>query len=489
MKNLVRTSIFLTFLVFVVACSQSEQHPEIEPSAATKKYIDLSGYAHPNVAFIRQNLTAMEANKPFDGIVFRVDPVNGFNSNLTPTLLEPVAWNASNINFTTLANIPWKKFTNNFIRLDTTDGSYDPEWFNDVRWNTVANNMKLFARIAKVSKSKGIVFDNEPYGYNPWDYSTAEYPGKTFAQVYAQVRKRGAQVMNAWQNEYPNITVLNLFGLAIVRAQTDYYGGDQSKAEWGLWGAFIEGMLDVISPTAKLIEGNEGSYYYTKDTDFSSFRNYKYGARNLLSLENRSKYDRQMKIAYAVYVDGVLDLWKSPRFFGYYFASEAERRRYAQHNFYHALKNTDEYVWVYSENMDWWGVKGQGVSVPGSLPGIMRLAKDKITNAQPLGFSITAAVDKAAAEYARRIFVSGKIFKRGKTFNVRLYSGPPIGIEAEDSACNTYYSDETFFTYDCVFPYGWSGSLTPTSSEMSFTPVKRTYTNLTDNVSVNYSAR
>jgi hypothetical protein len=56
--------------------------------------------------------------------------------------------------------------------------------------------------------------------------------------------------MNAWQSEYPNITVLNLFGLAIVKAQTDYYGGDHSKAEWGLWGACMEGMLDMVNPDA-----------------------------------------------------------------------------------------------------------------------------------------------------------------------------------------------------------------------------------------------
>jgi hypothetical protein len=485
--NFIRMMLCAGSIIFLAACAQSDT--SLEPLAVSKKLVDLSGYALPNVAFIQQNLVAMEANKPFDGIVFRVDPVNGFNSTLTPTLLEPVTWNSSKINFTTLANIPWKKFTNNFIRLDTTDGSYNPQWFNDARWNQISANMKLFARIAKVSKSKGIVFDNEPYGYNPWDYSVSEYPGKTFAQVYAQVRKRGAQVMNAWQSEYPNITVLTLFGLAIVRAQTEYYNGDQSKAEWGLWGAFIEGMLEVINPGAKLIEGNEGSYYYTRDTDFSSFRNYKQGARTLLSSSNRIKYDRQMQIGYAIYVDNVLNLWKSPRFFGFYLASQLERQRYAEHNFYHALKNSDEYVWVYSENMDWWNVKGQGVTIPAGLSAIMYRAKDKIAKNLPLGVSITQAVEKATFEFGRRIFVDGKIFKGGKDFDVRLFSGPAIGTENEDSACNTYDSEESYFAYDCTLPYGWSGTLTP-SSNTSFTPAKRSYTNLTsDRSNMNFSAR
>lgn len=486
--NLTRTILLVGLVVVIVACDQAAG-TTLEPSATNKKYIDLSGYAHPTVDFIQKNLAVMEANKPFDGIVFKVDPVNGFDSERTPTLLETTRWKSSSIDFNALANLPWKKFTNNFIRLDTVAGGDEADWFNDARWNTVVSNMQLFAKIAKTSKSKGIVFDAEPYGYNPWDYSTAEYPGKTFQQVYAQVRKRGAQIMNAWQSEYPNITVLNLFGLAIVRAQTEYYG-DQSKAEWGLWGAFIDGMLDVINPSATLVEGNEGSYYYTSAADFESFREYKRGARNLVSSENRVKYDKQMKVGYAIYVDNVLNLWKSPRYFGYYLASDLERRRYAAHNFYHALKNSDEYVWVYSENMDWWGVKEQGVTVPNRLPGIMQSVKNRIANGQGLPFSITQAVEKATFEFDRRVFVDGYIYKNGLEFNVRIRSGPPIGLEQEDSACNTYDNHPDYWNFDCAFPYGWTGTLTPSDSDVTFTPAQRSYTNLRQSMSdVNFSAR
>jgi hypothetical protein len=179
----------LSLCLVLAACSQSEGTLAVE--AVTKKYIDLSGYAHPDVAFIRDSLAAMEANKPFDGIVFRLDPANGFDSNSTPVLLDTRRWNSSSIDFNVLGSLPWKKFTHNFLPLDTTDGSYTPNWLSDTRWNQIAANMKLFAKIAKTSKSKGIVFDAEPYGYNPWGYSTGEYPTKTFAQVYEQVRKRG----------------------------------------------------------------------------------------------------------------------------------------------------------------------------------------------------------------------------------------------------------------------------------------------------------
>jgi hypothetical protein len=106
--NLVRSAVFLVTLVMVVACSQSEV--ALAPQAVTKKFIDLSGYAHPNVAFIQKNLATMEANKPFDGIVFRVDPANGFDSASTPVLLDTRHWNSSSIDFNVLSSIPWKKF-------------------------------------------------------------------------------------------------------------------------------------------------------------------------------------------------------------------------------------------------------------------------------------------------------------------------------------------------------------------------------------------
>jgi hypothetical protein len=488
--NFIRLFVCGAFLFTLAACSQNVKTGDLEPSATTKKYIDLSGYALPNVAFIQNNLAAMEANKPFDGIVFRVDPANGFNSNRTATFLETARWTSSSIDFNALTAIPWNKFKHNFIRLDTTDGSYSPDWFSDTRWNQITDNMKLFAKIAKTSNSRGIVFDPEPYGYNPWDYSAAEYPGQTFAQVYAQVRKRGAQTMAAWQSEYPDIQILMLFGLTIVREQTERYGGDQSKAPWGLWGAFIDGMLGAMNPTSRLIEGNENSYYYKSAADFENFRDYKSGARTLLSNENRTKYDTQMNIAHSVYTDNVLNLWKSPRLFGYYLASDVERRLYAVHNFYHALKNSDQYVWVYNENMDWWGTKGQGVNIPSTLLSIMQRAKSRLSAGQGLSFSVTAAVGRATFEYDRRVWMDGYIYKNNLDFYVRVRSGPAIGVEREDTACNTYNNHPDYWYYDCAFPYGWSGTLTPSDSEVGFTPGNRTYTNLTQYTpSQNFSAK
>ena len=67
-----------------------------------------------------------------------------------------------------------------------------------------------------------------------------------------------------------------------------------------------------------LIDGNEGSYYYTAAEQFENGAAYIRGADSLISPENRSAYDAQVEVAQAIYVDGLLNLWKAPEFFGFY---------------------------------------------------------------------------------------------------------------------------------------------------------------------------
>lgn len=171
--------------------------------------------------------------------------------------------------------------------------------------------------------------------------------------------------MTIVQNEIPDVQIMLLFGLTVTQMQVE---GREDKSlentEWALWSSFIDGMLDVIGPSARLIDGNEYSYYYTSPTDFDTFASLKQSARSYISPENRYKYDTQVKIAQSVYADGNLDLWKTSQFIGHYFQSSSDRLRWLEYTLYHALRTTDEYVWIYNENMDWWGTSGSGKTLP-----------------------------------------------------------------------------------------------------------------------------
>jgi hypothetical protein len=464
--------------LLLASCGGSSTEPSAQPESAapaagtSSRAIISVGYDQPSASFIAKNIAAMQS-QPLDGVVFTVNP--GGDGGIA-ALLDPASWAEANAMLDTLAGIEWGRLQYNFIRLDTAAGDNLPQWFDDARWARIEANMRLLARAAKTAKAKGLMFDIEPYGVNPWQYRADEFPGKRFADVRAQVRKRGAQFMRALQTEFADIELLCFFGPSIARAQIESYGGDREKAEWGLSADFFDGMLDAIGPQARLIDGHEGAYYHTNAQAFDDSRAYIRGARELMSPENRATYDAQFGIAQTVYVDGTLDLWRSPRFFGHYLADDGQRERYAQHNLYHALRTSDRYVWLYGENMDWWNSKGAGVNVPAALPGLISEARRKIDGDQPLGFDIAAAVAVATERFDRRQFVSGKIYPNAADLGgTRVRSGPPIGLENEDSACNTYRNHPDYWSYDCAFPYGSSVTLTITRQGTTFDPPQRRY--------------
>jgi hypothetical protein len=456
--------------------SQSGAVPERpEQAPASERVLISVGYDQPSARFISENIGSMQS-QPLDGVVFTVDP--GGNDS-SATLLDPTRWLEEGAMLDMLSRIDWGRLQHNFIRLDTVADGDRAEWFDDARWSRIEANMRLLARAATAAKAKGLMFDIEPYGINPWQFRAEEFPGKSFADVRAQVRQRGAQFMRALQAEFPAIELLCFFGPSIARAQIESYEGNREKAEWALSADFFDGMLDAIGPQARLIDGHEGAYYHTSAQQFDDSRTYIRDTRELMSPENRDKYDAQFGVAQTVYVDGTLDLWRSPRFVGHYFANDAEREQYAQHNLYHALRTSDRYVWLYGENMDWWNRKGAGVNVPAALTGIITAARGKIAGGQPLGLDITSAVAAATERFDRRVFLSGRIFPNGTDLgDTRVRSGPPIGLEKEDSACNTYRNHPDYGSYDCAFPFGWSGTLTIESESRTFDPAQRPYRQL-----------
>ena len=83
----------------------------------------------------------------------------------------------------------------------------------------------------------------------------------------------------------------------------------------------------------------------------------------------------------------MLDLWKSPRFVGFYLKNADERFKLLEHNLYYGLKNADDYVWVYGENVDWWKNK-----VPAGLEAALISAQDKVNSGQPLNFGWSAVI-------------------------------------------------------------------------------------------------
>jgi hypothetical protein len=96
-----------------------------------------------------------------------------------------------------------------------------------------------------------------------------------------------------------------------------------------------------------------------------------------------------VRVGQALYVDQNFALRQpdTERYVSYRMTPE-ERAQWFEHNTYWALYTTDEFVWCYSERMNWW--KNQ---VPPGLEAAIVSARQKIADGKPLGFEIEPLIE------------------------------------------------------------------------------------------------
>jgi hypothetical protein len=424
------------------------------------------GWDAPTPDVLRANIKAVQQS-PFAGLTLQL--------NAGRTIFNKVAYPEGTFvkDQRDLAATQFGQLKHNFISIwSARENGWD--WFNDHDWAATETNAQNFAKTAKAGHLEGFFFDPEPYGTNPWSYNSQLYPTQNFASVQAKVRQRGAGFLNAVQSQMPKVKILMLFGASVVKAQAED-AGRLEKADWVLLASFIDGMLDVINKEAELIDGNEGSYYYTLASGFSDFRAYQQAARAYVSPENRVKYDRQVKIAHAVFVDGLLNLLKSPRFFGYYLQNDLERQQFLEYSTFHALQNSDRYVWVYNEDMDWWNTRGKGIQLPVGLSKTLKRSVLKVNQKRNLGFN-TDFANQARQRHNTKVQVFGRIAtKAGQGVGGVLINAGFL-LNGQDTACQ-YSNPDGYFS--CTVPPNWNGTITPVLQDYGFSPAKLEFKNLT----------
>lgn len=391
--------LLLLFLPVAIVFFIYAQEASVQ-NLSNKKLIEW-GFDSPTPEHLRDNIRVME-EQPFDGVVFRL------RKNPAHSVFEINALSEEEMKLEVLEGIKWEKFDSNFLKLWATDPS-GMDWFDDAHWETITANLKLYAKAVNAAKAKGIVFDVEPYerfGKNPWAFWTKDkqelYPGKTLEEVEAKVRERGAQFMNALQSEKPDITLLCALLLGTYRNQAENYWPNKPELRiYALLPAFVDGMLDVIGPDVTLVDGRityqnlSGTYYFDDTRKFEFARNYVRGADSFVSPENRDKYARQVQVGQTAFADYVFGLLPENSLDGqlpsYYGTLSSEYiGQWWEHNVYQALASTDQYVYMYNEQMSWWGPEANPKypdMVPGVREGIER-AREKFFSGQPLGFSM-----------------------------------------------------------------------------------------------------
>ncbi len=359
--------------------------PGLWADGPEKKLIEY-GWDVPTPAFIRANLPAME-QQPFDGVIFRLE--GGGN------VLEPEAWPREKFaaDYDNLRQIEWARMTDNFLIMWAASTQ---DWFNDDHWRAVENNTALVARAARIGRCAGICFDPEPYGQTPWDYAqTARLTAVSFEEYQRQVRLRGAQFMRAVEREFPGPVMLFLYEFALfAELQKPMDPVERTKAlaahPYGLYPAFLNGMLEGASAAATFVDGNENSYYYESSAPyFEAYHRMTQGALFLVDPALHGKYRAQGRAGQAMYVDQYFGLRADP-VLGSKMTPE-ERPLWLEHNAYHALLSSDRYAWCYSEKMNWW----TGVDVPPGAVDALRRAREKVNTGQPLGVDLAPVIAAA----------------------------------------------------------------------------------------------
>jgi hypothetical protein len=428
-----------------------------------KKLIEY-GWDAPSPAFVAANIRTME-QRPFDGIVVCL--------SVGPRVFTHTAYADADFaqDSKDLKATAFHRFTDNFL-IVWASSEQGWNWLNDSDWAAAEQNIRNFARSAAAGNFKGIFFDSETYGPNTWAYDTTLYPNKTFEQVQAVVRQRGARFMNILQGELPSARVLITWFMGKIQDDFEATGGKIAQGGTPLLSAFVEGMFSVAAGDVKLIDGNEYSYHYTDANAFDQSRTRLHDSINRLGAEYQNAARAHYQIGQALYADETLNLLNSPRTIGFYIDSQRGRLLLLEHNIYHALRTSDQYVWFYSEHMNWWN----NSDIPDRLEDAIRRAQALQESGQSPVYDMRV-VAEANQRRAQAITVSGQIVSNdGKPIKQARMKSGFYNKSGSETACYTLPNNH----FDCLLPRGWSGTLTPALDGYRFDPPVFSTKNLTE---------
>ncbi|UCH36160.1 MAG: hypothetical protein JSV65_07355 [Armatimonadota bacterium] len=389
-----------------------------EGDAVPKKLIQY-GWGIPTPGDICGNIREME-QRPFDGLIFTVPGMG--------RVFMLAEWDEEQVEseLKLLREIEWRKFTDNFLIMWAAS---DMDWFSDGDWEIVLRNVGLMAQAAVAGRCKGLCFDAEPYGDNPWSYANALHGDeRSFAEYQAQARKRGAEFMHAITEHMPDVVLHTFFQLsyfADIATEPDAVRREEllSREHYALLPAFLNGMLDAAGPEAVITDGNESAYYYTDPCSY--YRAYHQMRQTVLPLvapENVRKYQAQVQVSQALYVDQVFNLRQGMLLLSSVLSPD-ERAQWFEQDVYYALATADEYVWCYSERMNWW----DNGDIPRGLTEAIESARRKLANREPLGYDMSDMLDDAHERL--REGLEAKIIRRSADIPARPAGTPAPVID------------------------------------------------------------
>jgi len=336
-----------------------------------KKLIEC-GWDEPDTAFLRRHIEQMEQT-PFDGVVFRAAATTPEGK---PADFLWEAWGRRAFTEADLAPaladlraMRFRRFTHNFLRVNTTPG--DVDWFDD--FSAILANARLAATVACAGGAAGILFDVEQYRAPLFDYRRQRDAVAKPWSVYAlQVRRRGREVMEAFQGGFPDLTVFLTFGYGVPWLEMRQGATSLAACEYGLLAPFLDGMVDAAKGRTRLVDGYEPAYFHNKDTARFAAAYRMLTADLLPIVADPQRYRRLLSVGFGLFMDYGPEgrRWNgADGSANYYTPGEFETSVRA------ALAAADEYVWIYTETPRWWSTAGTPVDLPEGYADALRRAR------------------------------------------------------------------------------------------------------------------
>jgi hypothetical protein len=341
--------------------------------AKLKKLIEM-GWDEPDPSFMRRHLAELEAT-PFDGVVYHIL----FQSpGEKPGDFTWKAWGKRTFteaevdsSLRDLQATRFKRLRWNFLRMNVAPGDID--WFDD--YGSVVSNARLAASVARRGGSKGVFLDIEPYERQIWQYpAQRDTATRSYAEYEAQVRRRGVEVMRAFEQGYPGLTVFLSAGASCPYLQAQG-GWHKETTRLGMLWAFVDGMVLAASDSARIVDGNEPTYSTLDPKDFDAF--YRGQTHGVLTWVTDSlKYQRTVSRSFALWMD--FESFKRP---WHVVDADSNYRPPAQLTVVtrRALELADDYAWIYVEKPRFWNESGKPSLLPDAYVAALWKARQGLT--------------------------------------------------------------------------------------------------------------
>lgn len=246
-----------------------------------------------------------------------------------------------------------------FFRISFAPRKERISWTDDVAWRIYADNAAAAAMLAKEVAFEGIVADFEDY------WKKRQFLWKdgdpTWDDAKALARRRGREVFAGVFAAYPEITILTFQLLTTdIAYPRRAFPVAYMEEKRDLWPSFVNGILDAMPPTAKIVDGDESFSYRAEASKmdfYKSVRDQTIGVLPLVAPENRAKYRAQLSVGFGLYLDSYSLPTNSPHYFG---PVRGKRINHFEDNLRQATLCADEYVWF-------WGEKGFFIDWPEDL--------------------------------------------------------------------------------------------------------------------------